>query len=202
MTEITVGIEGLSPMLMNPMSEKTLDELLTGNRARVDKDRLPEDIAKDRIYRDNEGKMAIPMINLIGALKHAGRAVKHGKKAISTATTTTLFSFLEFPDEFIYFDGADENGEISWRPDKRRGVMKNGASQVAVCIVRPRFDQWGFTIKVNLDESLSKPETVKALFVEAGRNAGLCDFRPSKNGPFGRFKVVKFEAVTNGNGKK
>jgi hypothetical protein len=203
MTELTIKCNGLSAMLMNPMTDATLNSLITGVRMPIMKERPMEDVASERIYRNEEGKMGFPVINLIGALKHAGRTVKNGKKAISTATSTTLFSLFEFPaDEYVLFDNLDEKGEIPWRVDKRRGVMKSGATTVAVGIIRPRFDHWSFTIKVGLRESLIRPETAKALFVEAGSNAGLCDFRPSKNGPFGRFEVVEFDAVTNGNGKK
>lgn len=186
-------------MLMNPMTDETLDSLITGNRKPIVKDRPMSDVASERIYRDENGQMGIPTINLISALKGAGRAIKNGKKAISTATTTTMFSFLEFPDEFIPFDDLDEKGEIPWRVDKRRGVMKNGAAQVAVGIIRPKFDKWSFTVKVRLNEKLIREETLKALFVEAGTNMGLGDFRPSKNGPFGRFEVVEF--TSSGNGK-
>lgn len=199
MTEITIKCGSLSSILMNPMTDDTLDSLITGIRKPIQKDRPMADVASERIYRDENGRMGIPTINLISALKAAGRAIKNGKKAISTATTTTMFSFLEFTDEFIPFDDLDENGEIPWRVDKRRGVMKNGASQVAVGIIRPKFDKWGFTVKVKLNEKLLREETLRALFVEAGTNAGLCDFRPSKNGPFGRFEVVEFKS--NGNGK-
>jgi hypothetical protein len=191
-------------MLMNPMTEETLLGLITGVRKAPQKDRLIEDVASERIYRDEEKRMGFPTINLIGALKHAGRSVKNGKKAISTAASTTMFSFLEFPDEFIPFDGLDDKGELPWKADKRRGVMKNGASQVAVGIIRPRFDNWGFTVKARLDESIIDPKTIEKLFTEAGSNAGLCDFRPSKNGPYGRFEVTEFVAVKqeNRNGKK
>lgn len=199
MTEITIQCRSLSSMLMNPMTDETLDGLITGIRKPIVKDRPMTDVASERIYRDENGRMGIPTINLISALKSAGRAIKNGKKAISTATTTTMFSFLEFTDEFIPFDDLDEKGEIPWKMDKRRGVMKNGAAQVAVGIIRPKFDKWGFTVKVKLNEKLLREETLKAMFVEAGTNAGLCDFRPSKNGPFGRFEVVEFKS--NGNGK-
>ena len=89
MTQLTIQCTGLSPMLMNPMTEDTLNSLATGNRKPVVKDRPFEDVANERIYRNDAGQMGFPAINLISALKHAGRNIKNGKKAISTATTTT-----------------------------------------------------------------------------------------------------------------
>lgn len=190
MKKIKIQCVGISALLMNPMTETTLDSLITGVRTPVMKDRPLDDVARERIYRNEKKQMGFPNINLIGALKHAGRAIKiSGKKSISTATTTTLFSFLSFPDEFIVFDGLDEKGEVPWKTDKRRGVMKSGTTTVAVGIVRPRFDTWSFTVEVMLDETIVNEATLRKLFNEAGSNAGLCDFRPSKNGPFGRFTV-------------
>jgi hypothetical protein len=180
------------------MPEPVLDSLITGIRLPVIKDRIMKDVASERIYRDENGRMGVPTINLISAVRSAGRAVKIGKKAVSTAGTTTMFSFLEFPDEFLPFDNLDEKGEIPWEVDKRRGVMKNGPSQVAVGIIRPKFKTWSFTVKVRFNEKIVREETVKAMFAEAGTNQGLCDFRPSKNGPFGRFEVVDFKVAGNG----
>lgn len=183
-------------MLMNPMTDETLDELLTGVRKQIKKDRKPEDIAKERIYRGDDGRMGVPTMNLVAALNHAGRRVKIGKSAIATAETSTLFSFCEFPTDFIAFDGVDEHGNLPWVVDKRRGVMKNGASKVAVCIVRPKFPSWGFTLELTLDENICSQDTLRKLFEEAGTNAGLGDFRPQKKGPFGRFKVAEWEIVS------
>ena len=189
MQKVTVKCRGLSAMLMNPMTDETLNKLITGVGKPIIKDRPFSDVAAERIYRDDKKRMGFPTINLIGALKHAGRSVKNGKKAISNAASTTLFSFAEFPHEFTPFDGLDDKGEIPWRVDKRRGVMKNGAATVAVGIIRPRFDAWGFTAVIILNDKITKDETLRKLFQEAGSNSGLCDFRPSKNGPFGRFEV-------------
>jgi hypothetical protein len=200
MTELTIKIQNLSSLLMNPMTDDTLDSLITGIRKPIVKDRPTQDVASERIYRDENGRMGIPTINLISAVRSAGRTVKIGRKAVSTAGTTTMFSFLEFPDEFMPFDDLDEKGEIPWKTDKRRGVMKNGAAQVAVGIIRPKFEKWSFTVRVRFNDKIVREEIVKAMFVEAGTNQGLCDFRPSKNGPFGRFEVVDFQVNSNGNG--
>lgn len=203
---ILVTCMAISPILMNPMTDETINGLITGNRPQLNKDRRFEDVARDRIYIGENGVIGVPTMNLIAALKHAGRAVKHGKKAISTATSTTLFSFVEFPDEFLPFLGQ-ENGvplltttevvppdKLVWKVDKRRGVMRNGASQIAVGILRPRFHNWRFNVRVILNEKLVGQDTLRKMFDEAGTNAGLGDFRPQKGGPFGRFKVVGWTA--------
>lgn len=193
MLKITAKCKGVSALLMNPMTDETLTSLITGVRKPVVKDRPLNEVAAERIYRDDQKRMGFPTINLIGALKHAGRAVKNGKKAISTASSTTLFSFAEFPHEFTVFDELDDKGEIAWKVDKRRGVMKNGAAQVAVGIIRPRFDVWTFTSVIILNDKITGEGMLRKLFDEAGSNAGLCDFRPSKNGPFGRFAVSEWK---------
>ncbi len=191
MKRIRLSCKQLSPLLMNPMTDAVLNSLITGVRDPINKERPFADVAAERVFRSPDGKIGIPTINLIGALKYAGRNVKNGKKAISTAASTTLFSFMQFPTDFVVFDGQEEK-EAPWIVDKRRGVM-NGPKPVAVGIIRPRFDVWGFTTEVLVNEKICKEDTAKRLFDEAGSNAGLCDFRPNKNGPFGRFRVSAWD---------
>lgn len=208
LVRVIVTCSGVSPMLMNPMTEETLDSLITGVRPQLNKDRPFADVARDRIYLDDYGHVGIPIENLTAALREAGRNVKNGKKAISTATSTTLYSFCEFPGEFVPFEG--QNGELPkmlakrdpvpenelvWKVDKRRGVMKNGANSVAVGILRPKFYNWRFSVEVVLNEKIVTQDTLRKLFDEAGTNCGLGDFRPQKRGPFGRFKVTDWQVV-------
>ena len=191
MVEVVARIREIgNGILMNPMTEETKRNLLHGTPKQVKRDRRPEDIAREKIYRDPKGRTCVPTMNLVAALNHAGRSVKMGKKTIATATTTTLFSFAEFPDEFLVFDGLDENGDLPWVVDIRRGVMASGVKPVAVAIVRPKFPSWSLAVRVHLNEKLVGEDTLRKLFDEAGTNSGLCDFRPQKKGPFGRFRVV------------
>lgn len=189
---IRVECRGISPLLTDPMSDETLEELRTKVSAPKRPDRPAQEVAAEKVYR-YDGKIGIPSMNLFASLRDAGKYVKFdARKSISTSDTTLLPELLTIDDYFMPFpDGT------AWVTDKRRGVMKSGGKEVAVCVVRPRFDKWEFTVNITIDTSHVSEESFRLLFRYAGSRTGLCSFRPTCGGPFGRFVVTKWERVEN-----
>ena len=179
-------------MLMNPMTQKTLEELQTGIRGTVDKSISAEKIAEGRVIKSPEGKIGIPVEYLLGCLVEAGRSVKNGKKQISTAGTTTIFAFLDFGNQtFLPF-----KKHSPMVVDRRKGNLNNAGKSTAVCIIRPKFEKWSIELEAVITtegDFAAKEDVVKKLFEAAGSQVGLGDFRPAKRGPFGRFKVAGWE---------
>ena len=130
----------------------------------------------------------IPNEYLLGALVTAGKFVKYdARKNMSTGTSSLVPAFVFLDDMFYRF----KNQKAKWAVDRRRGVLNNAGKSVAVCIIRPRFDEWQFDVTAEFD---GIPESkVRQLFEFAGKVAGLCDFRPSRKGPFGRFTVTNWD---------
>jgi hypothetical protein len=191
-TTFVLKIEGASPILMNPMTDDLLEELRTGVHAPKDKESTRQQVAEKKIIRNEEGKIGIPAEYLFSCLVEAGRFVKYdSKKSISTKDSTLLPSFLTIEDFFFPFTDQD----TPWKADVRRGILDSGGKKVAVPIVRPRFDKWGFEIMVTVDTKEINEDKIKDLFTRAGNAIGLADFRPSCRGPFGRFKVVSWEKM-------
>jgi hypothetical protein len=60
---------------------------------------------------------------------------------------------------------------------------------------RPRFDQWGAKFRLILNDQMLSSEDAHRLLNEAGESIGIGDFRPEKRGPFGTFRVTKFEEI-------
>lgn len=190
--KIRALLAGIAPLLINRMTPETLNGLLTGVHPPKNKDLSPKQIAVSKIYRrdDKVGPMGIPTLNLLAAIKAAGRFHKFdGKKAVSTAEGTLLYSFLSIEDEFLPFANNDAKGEIPWEADMRRGTCMD----VAVCIVRPKFKDWSLDVTFQVDGKQVNESLIRQLVDTAGSKAGLCDFRPNKGGPFGRFAVRKWE---------
>ena len=189
----------LSPgMLQNPKSRELLESLRTKKRLPGRTDWTIQEEAGTKLYRSENGRMGVPMQNIIAALIIAGQSITHkGKKTISTAKSTRLFDFLDFRADFCEFNGCDEKGNIEWRPTLLPGVMHQGASETAVAITRPRIPHWSLTIPVVFDPNREiSDKNVEALFDIAGRTVGLCDWRPAKKGRFGRFIIEKVERKT------
>lgn len=188
---VHVTHESLSPLLMNPMTEEILDGLRTRTSATKDRTKSVHDEAAEKVIRDEHGRIGIPVTMYFSCLAEAGRSVKGpDAKQISTAISTTLPSFLTIEDQFFPFpDGTD------WVPDKRRGVGKQANTPTAVCIVRPKVIDWGFTASLVIDLLAINPETVIQLIRVAGRKIGLGDFRPACRGQFGMFKITRWQEV-------
>jgi hypothetical protein len=196
-----VSCVGVSPMLLNPMTDATLDQLIHGSGGRSKQkntDISQREMAEAKLPRGANGEFGFPLTYLFAALVGAGRQVIYDqKKKFSTlkdslvpgliTLSTGLFS--ANGDEFIPF--VDQKQE--WVVDKRRGVL--AATGVAVGIIRPKFPVWAFDVTVEVDEGQVNIAKVRELFEAAGRFSGIGDFRPARRGPFGRFKVTKFVEV-------
>lgn len=193
--DVTLKVKG-NGMLQNPMTSETLDQLIgVAAKAAVDKTRSLQEIADSRVLRDEAGNAGIKVEYLTACLSEAGRGVKNGKKQISTASTTTIFAFIDFKGATFYpfTKGTDE-----YEVDKRRGQLQNGKAAVAVGIVRPLFKKWELKFQIDVDTNADggcSADNVKQLFVVAGRIVGLGDFRPAKKGPFGMFEVAEWNIV-------
>lgn len=196
--KVHVTLTGIgNGILMNPMTDQTLDELIgVKSKEAKNKDLSLEQIAQAKIIKNDDGKPGIPLEYMLACLRGAGRLVKNGKAKVSTATTTTIFGFLDFGDRsfFPFSDGYSE-----MKVDKRKGTLNNAGKNVAVGIVRPLYKNWSVSFDVDVNTDAAKfgvsLSIVEELFKAAGSQMGLGDFRPSKNGPFGRFELTKFESV-------
>ncbi len=206
MRTVKIHCVGVSPLLMDRMSPETLEGLETGIHPPEAKDRPSVEKAREKIYRNDEGKIALPAEMLIGALVAAGQKVKNGTKTISTAKTTTLFDLLvvnsvDLPltngklDPSSVPNNCAENDDLPWVVDRRKGIGYHAKTPTAVAIIRPKFPHWEFDLEIQYDEKRVKGEVIKQLFENAGSSQGLGAFRPNKRGPFGRFRIDKWEEV-------
>ncbi len=200
---LRITIKSLSPgMLQNPATPELLEALRTKTPQTKRLDWTVDVEAGTKLYRsepdgDKPGKMGIPAQNMLACLVNAGRHVKSGKKQISTATSTTLFDFVELTETFLPFDGTDDKGNVVWKPCVVKGTMHAAQKETAVCIVRPRIMHWTMTVTLRFDDSRGvNQDVVVELFKQGGRKVGLGDWRPQKRGNFGRFVVTKVESVT------
>lgn len=192
---VRVLIRGISPILMNPATEEVLSQLpgsgVSGGAKNPNKERTREEIAESRVIRDNRtNAVGIPVEYMYSCLKEAGRFVVFEKsKKISTADSTLLFSFMSIEEQFLPFIDQSE----AYKIDVRRGV--NRTTKGAQCLVRPRFDRWEFSLTIEVDTNDINMEKIRMVFDQAGKKVGLADFRPTCNGPFGRFMVAKWEEI-------
>lgn len=194
---ITVTVRGISPILIYAFHEE--EKAWDWRRPKF---RSRRESARYSLYRptdpENRGRIVLPGINLMAALRTAGRKVKYdGRSSITDGRgATRLWGFLSLADKEVALDFGGKSPERAMKADIRRGLMCSGGKHTAIEIVRPRFDEWGFTANLvfSPDEAITL-DKVRRLIIQAGRWPGLGSFNPLHGGPFGRFAVTEFAAA-------
>jgi len=194
LVRLEVTCVGITPLLMNRMTEETLENIRTKAKKPKNASRpaAPRDEAAPKVYLTKDGKPYLPTENLLACLIAAGQFVRlDGKRQVSTAKSTALPAFLSLEDPHLPLFVVKTGESPDWEVDMRPGRNPNGGE--AVCLVRPRFDQWGFRVNATVDLLEIGMQSVRELFEIAGKRIGLGDFRPQRKGMFGRFAITKWQ---------
>jgi hypothetical protein len=189
---IEIDIEGVSPLLMNRLTAEELEGLRIKNRQTV-KANPPKEAreqAKPRVYtRQDTGEPYIPTENFMSCLIAAGVFVKlDAKRQLTNAKSSLIPGLMTIDQTHLDLVNPLSGKTATWEVDIRQGRNPNGGE--AVCLVRPRFDLWGFKVEAQLDTQQFDEQRFRDLVDMAGSRVGLGDFRPSRKGIYGRFKVV------------
>lgn len=195
LAHIRVNLIGITPLLFNAMSEATLLGLRDKSnkkRSTAAKPPLREE-ADGKVHRNKAGDPIIPLRMMMSNLIAAGQFIKlDGKRQLSTQNETILPGMLSVVSTEIRLLDSNGNPAAS-EVDIQQGTNPNGGE--AVCIVRPRFDDWRFEIEFEVDQNQLSQQIARDLFDKAGVWCGLGDFRPRNKGTFGKYKVQKWEQI-------
>jgi hypothetical protein len=170
----TVKIKGIKPLLMHaPTGLGDKPKLRRGEH--LD----PKEEAESYLYKDAEGKICIPAVNVKACIREAGRNYKvSGRRTTFAAMIRAGLDIKPYPMIPLIFDG-------SWQVDVRPVVVQRNR----ILRARPRFDKWSLKFEiVNNEPTIIHKDTLKKILIDAGKYYGLGDFRPE----FGLFEVVEF----------
>jgi len=188
MRQIKVTIQGTTPLLMNRFTDANAEAVKKGStaviQARQNKD--PRDRAAEKLYQDENGVIHVPGTNIFRAIIDAGVFVKNGKSKLTTQKTSLIpagVSIVELTCPLTHPEGRDPQ----WEVDERSVVIPSTGGRVMA--YRPRFNRWQVSFTVEFDDGMFAPEQIRDLVDYAGTRIGLCDFRPSRKGPYGKFSV-------------
>lgn len=188
--KIRVKVESISPLLMNRMSEDQVLALRTKRKPAKSKttEETPRQEAARKVYLDADQRPYVPTENLMACLIGAGTYVRlDGKRQMSTSKSSIVPGFLALNDTHLILTPGE------WEVDIRPGRNPNGGE--AVCLVRPRFDRWSFTVTVLLDTQQVSESLCRELFDVALSRVGLGDFRPARKGTFGRGVITGWDVL-------
>jgi len=171
-----VRIKGVKPLLMH--APKGLGD---NPRRRRGEHLSPEEEAEAALYKDPQGNIVIPAVNVKAMLREAGRNYK-----ISGRKTTFGAAIRAGIDIEPFYIPLKHKG---WKVDLRPVVVQRSR----ILRARPRFDEWEleFTI-INKDPNVLLRDTMKRIIEDAGKWIGLGDYRPE----FGLFSVEEFRVLS------
>jgi len=178
---IKVKIVGTSPLLMNRYSVEAQIQQKAGGRATT-KTYDTKISAENSAYWKTSGKkeLMIPAQVIYSALLGASSFHKIGKRSAKSILAGSI---------------KVEPMEISLGTDKYeidvRGVV---IQRNRVPKSRARLDNWEVSFNIIYNERLiAEPQVIKDILEQAGERVGLMDYRPSKSGWYGCFKVTEFK---------
>lgn len=179
---VTVEITGTNPLLMHAFKEENLLE----STRKMDKNLTKEQLAEKFTYRDEQGYLYIPKQAIWGCLTEAGRYVTfHGKKRVATKKDSLLALGLAIIEEKISLGVKDYIIDA-------QAVINPSTGGHSMCY-RPRLNEWKVTFNLRINTKEFILSLVRELLDKAGTVAGLLDYRPSRKGWFGTFKVTRFD---------
>jgi hypothetical protein len=186
--EVTLGIEGVKPMLMNaptlidplhPLKLQLADITSKQKKTIADHERMARIEYAGHIYIDDELGPYIPTANIKKCLTDSATRWKLGKAVTRGVFFEDMKVALEYDGPRTTDELYDE-GFVDVRPIKNSGMNAGRTMRT-----RPCFDQWSLTATFSMDPHEIGVDQM-ALVLERAQKLGLMDYRPE----FGLFKTT------------
>lgn len=177
----TIKIKGTSSLIMHAWSNKAIEMIEAKQQKKAvgaKAARNPEADFNNARYRIDEKTDGIPAICLKSCAVEAGVALGIHK-------THLRKSFFVCPDGEELVPIICPGG-----PRMRRDMVRIGMGTADVRY-RPEYVDWSCVVPIEFNRNLISAEELFNLFDNAGYAIGLGEWRPQKDGPHGRFRVVE-----------
>jgi hypothetical protein len=178
----TISIKGLSPLIMHRWSEKARKEMLDKQMKKTVKKeaKSPEEQYEASIYRLDDGSLGFPA----DAFKNS---MIRGAKQIGLVMVDQKTSFFVH-GEYCTRDNR-ELVPISGEVQPREDMVRIGKG-VADIRFRGQIIEWSAELKISYNSSATSFDQIVNMLHAAGYGVGVGEWRPEKDGTFGRFEVV------------
>lgn len=175
---IMVRIVGDSPLITHAWSAKAKQMMLDkqmkkGTQAKEAKD--PQKDYEESIYRLPDGGCGFPAIGIKAC------AIR-GAKALGMVMADTRAAF------HIEGDLLRINGE----PQPREDMVRVGMGTADIRY-RAEFSTWSIDLPISYNARIVSAEQIVAMLDAGGFGTGIGEWRPEKDGQFGRFHVGEME---------
>lgn len=173
---VEVLVRGTSPLISHRWSEKAKQAMLDKQTKRATKGKevkKPEEDFESSLYRLENGGYGFPAVAFKAAAVRAG--------TYSDMRMTFLRGAFHVVGELVPIDGE---------PKMREDMVRLQGSTADIRY-RGEFREWAASVPVDLNEQALSIEQLLNLFKIAGFAVGIGEWRPEKNGQYGRFEVVE-----------
>ena len=171
---IQIEVVGTAPLICHRWSEKAKKMMLdkqTRKASAAKEAKNPEQDFEDSLYRHPDGGYGFPSVAFKAAAVRAG--------TYSDMKMTFLRGAFHVTGELV---------PIAGNPSMREDMVR---LQGTTADIRHRgeFKEWSAVVPLQVNTSVLSIEQLANLFVIAGFAVGLGEWRPERNGQYGRFEV-------------
>ena len=174
---LEITLIGDTPLITHRWSEKAKKQMLDKQmkKAKQGKDaKNPDQDFRESLYVLEDGSFGFPAIGFKAAAVTACTS-------IGGITKVAARQAFHVDGEYVVIHGS----EPTMREDMVRIAM--GTADIRY---RGQFDPWWTTLTVKFNANTLSPEQVLNLFNTAGFAVGVGEWRPEKDGSYGRFHVA------------
>ena len=171
---------GDSPLIVHAWSEKAKRQMLDKQMKKAASAKAAKDPEADYqacFYRLPDGRYGFPTIGLKAAMISACR-----------------FADLKMTVARGAFHIGGELLEVIGDPRPREDMVRVGMGTADIRY-RPEFPEWRIPVTLKYNASVISPEQLANLLNIAGFGVGIGEWRPERNGSYGRFHVASPEEV-------
>ena len=181
---VSLVLKSRSGLICHAYSEK-VRKMMQDRQAGVKKaakreKRVPEEEYEACFYKLDDGTYGFPC----NAFKQA--AIRASKMVDGITMTDARQMF------FIRPDGRDIDRQIDCVRIHGEPVMRTDEVKVQQSMdlrYRPEFPEWSATLNIEYDDDNITSDAIASLLYRAGMSVGVGDWRPERNGDFGRFEI-------------
>ena len=179
---VTIRIEGVSPLIQHKWSEKALEQIREKKAGKKTKRREACDKEAEALsatHFTESGGYGFPACAIkLAMVEAAHKDIGIDKKMVRKSV-------------FIICD--DKGGIVPMecsKPETREDFVRIG-SGVTDLRYRPIFRQWSASVVIEYDSQYMFKEDIIRLLDLAGYGVGIGEWRPERNGEYGRFRVKR-----------
>lgn len=183
-TKIEVPIVGTSPLIVHRFNEKVKKQLLDRQQGRKPPKEIkdPDQEYKDSIYYLSDGSHGFPAMAIKAAMVRAGKM-----EGLIMSDLRQMF-FVHGQERADGLDLVRIKGKPRMREDGVRVGAGPGGGRNDLRY-RAEYPTWEATPIIQYNQNVIAADAIINLLNAAGFSVGICEWRPEKNGDFGRFEV-------------